>query len=190
MGRIAVVQTTSSKESGKRLSKAFAAVPSPCSGQGPCGREIVDETVEVTNIGAGFEATVSMGRRRAPVQRSALPGVEHRRPRLRDRSPPTGPMRGRRGSFPAKLAKLLLARHRAGAGPITLFPCELTLATGNALRAAALGVLDRWQAQTRRRAAGSRPSASWPNSLARLHRPPEPLKPVCALQPYALWAIE
>ena len=48
-------------------------------------------------------------------------------------------------SFPAKLAKLLLARWRAGARPITLFPCELTPANGEVLRGVVLGVLDRWQ---------------------------------------------
>jgi tagaturonate reductase len=92
-------------------------------------------------------------------------------------------------SFPAKLAKLLLARHRAGANPITLFPCELTPTNGQVLRGVVLDVLDRWQAPTeaRRWVAGE---CLWVNSLVdRIVS--EPLEPLGAVaEPYALWAIE
>jgi tagaturonate reductase len=92
-------------------------------------------------------------------------------------------------SFPAKLAKLLIARHRADAGPLTLLPCELTPSNGLVLRAAVLGVLDRWRvaAATRRFVAED---CIWVNSLVdRIVS--EPLDPVGAVaEPYALWAIE
>jgi tagaturonate reductase len=83
----------------------------------------------------------------------------------------------------------LLARHRAGADPITLFPCELTPANGQALRAAVLGVLDRWQAPAKARR-WIEVECVWVNSLVdRIVS--EPLEPLGAVaEPYALWAIE
>ena len=92
-------------------------------------------------------------------------------------------------SFPAKLAKLLLARHRAGAEPITLFPCELTPGNGQVLRGVVLDMLDRWQAPAdARRWVGE--ECVWVNSLVdRIVS--EPLEPLGAVaEPYALWAIE
>ena len=82
MGRIAVVQTTSSKESRKRLDAFAAGKPYRVQVKGLAGGKIVDESVEVTSVGAGFDASDAMGRGRAPVQCGALRGVEHRRSRL------------------------------------------------------------------------------------------------------------
>ena len=189
MGRVAVVQTTSSKESRKRLEAFAAGKPYLRSGQRPRGRENRRRDRRGDEHWRRLRSHVSMGRRRAPVQRSALRGVEHRRPRLRDRSLRPAGCGAAADDVPAKLAKLLLARHRAGAGPITLFPCELTPANGNALRAAVLGVLDRWEAPTKARR-WIEAECVWVNSLVdRIVS--EPLKPVGAVaEPYALWAIE
>ena len=102
-----------------------------------------------------------------------------------DDRPDAGPPR----SFPAKLAKLLLARFSAGAGPITLFPCELTPGNGRVLRGVVLEMLDRWQAPEKaRRWVGE--ECLWVNSLVdRIVS--EPLEPLGAVaEPYALWAIE
>ena len=92
-------------------------------------------------------------------------------------------------SFPAKLAKLLLARHRAGAKPITLFACELTPDNGKVLRGAVLDVLDRWQSPADARLWVEQ-DCIWVNSLVdRIVS--EPLEPLGAVaEPYALWAIE
>ena len=79
--------------------------------------------------------------------------------------------------------------HRAGAEPITLFPCELTPANGQVLRGVVLDVLDRWQAPAKaRRWVGE--ECVWVNSLVdRIVS--EPLEPLGAVaEPYALWAIE
>src|ERR1700749_2177606 len=57
MGRIAVVQTTSSKESRRRLEAFAAAKPYLVRVKGLAGGKIVDESVEVTSIGAGLDAT-------------------------------------------------------------------------------------------------------------------------------------
>ena len=73
----------------------------------------------------------------------------------------------------------LLARHRAGAKPITLFPCELTPGNGQVLRGVVLDVLDRWQTPaTSRRWIGD--ECVWVNSLVdRIVS--EPLEPLGAV---------
>jgi len=58
MGRIAVVQTTSSKESRKRLAVFAAGQPYRVEVKGLAGGKIIDESVEVTSVGAGFDAAV------------------------------------------------------------------------------------------------------------------------------------
>jgi tagaturonate reductase len=188
MGRIAIVQTTSSRESRKRLDAFAAGKPYRVQVKGLAGGKIVDESVEVTSVGAGIDATTQwdeverlFNAARCAVSNTADRGYETDPADLPDSGPPP--------SFPAKLAKLLLARHRAGAGPITLFPCELTPANGKALRAAVLGVLDRWDVAPKARR-WVEEECLWVNSLVdRIVS--EPLEPVGAVaEPYALWAIE
>jgi tagaturonate reductase len=188
MGRIAVVQTTSSKESRKRLDAFAAGKPYLVKVKGLAAGKIVDESVEVTSVGAGFDAASQWDEverlfndARCAVSNTADRGYETD---PADR-PDTGPPR----SFPAKLAKLLLARHRAGAQPIMLFPCELTPANGRVLRETVLGVLDRWEAPSKARR-WVEDECVWVNSLVdRIVS--EPLEPLGAVaEPYALWAIE
>ena len=142
----------------------------------------------MTSVGAGFDAASQWDE----VERlfnDARCAVSNTADRGYEIDPADRPNAGPPRSFPAKLAKLLLARHRAGAEPITLFPCELTPANGKALRAVVLGVLDRWDvAPEARRWVGD--ECVWVNSLVdRIVS--EPLEPVGAVaEPYALWAIE
>jgi tagaturonate reductase len=188
MGRIAVVQTTSSRESRKRLEAFAAGKPYRVHVKGLAAGKIVDDSIEVTSVGAGIDAATQwdeverlFNAARCAVSNTADRGYETDPADRADAGPPR--------SFPAKLAKLLLARHRAGAEPITLFPCELTPTNGKALRAAVLGVLDRWDvpAKTRR---WVEDECLWVNSLVdRIVS--EPLEPIGAVaEPYALWAIE
>ena len=188
MGRIAVVQTTSSRESRKRLEAFAAGRPYRVQVKGLAAGKIVDDSIEVTSVGAGIDAATQwdeverlFNAARCAVSNTADRGYETDPADRADAGPPR--------SFPAKLAKLLLARHRAGAEPITLFPCELTPTNGKALRAAVLGVLDRWDvpAKTRR---WVEDECLWVNSLVdRIVS--EPLEPIGAVaEPYALWAIE
>ncbi len=188
MGRIAVVQTTSSRESRKRLEAFAAGRPYRVQVKGLAAGKIVDDSIEVTSVGAGIDAATQwdeverlFNAARCAVSNTADRGYEIDPADRADAGPPR--------SFPAKLAKLLLARHRAGAEPITLFPCELTPTNGKALRAAVLGVLDRWDvpAKTRR---WVEDECLWVNSLVdRIVS--EPLEPIGAVaEPYALWAIE
>jgi tagaturonate reductase len=188
MGRIAVVQTTSSKESRRRLDAFAAGKPYRVEVKGLAGGKIVDDSVEVRSVGAGVDAAA----RWDEVERlfnAARCAVSNTADRGYETDPADRPDAGPPRSFPAKLAKLLLARHRAGAEPITLFPCELTPANGKALCAVVLGVLDRWNVPANARR-WVEDECVWVNSLVdRIVS--EPLEPVGAVaEPYALWAIE
>ena len=145
MGRIAVAGTTGSPESRRRIAAFAAGKPYPVLVKGLSDGAVVDEIVEVSSVGAGVDAVTQWDElerlfvaARCAVSNTADRGYETDP----DDRPDAGPPR----SFPAKLAKLLLARHRAGADPITLFPCELTPANGQVLRGVVLDMLDRWQA--------------------------------------------
>ena len=188
MGRIAVVQTTSSRESRKRLDAFAAGEPYRVAVKGLAGGKIVDENIEVSSVGAGVDATTQWDE----VERlfnAARCAVSNTADRGYETDPADRPDAGPPRSFPAKLAKLMLARHRAGAEPITLFPCELTPANGKALRAVVLGVLDRWDVPAKVRR-WVEDDCVWVNSLVdRIVS--EPLQPLGAVaEPYALWAIE
>jgi tagaturonate reductase len=188
MGRMAVAGTTGSPESRRRVAAFAAGKPYRVLVKGLSNGAVVDETVEVKSVGLGVDAATQWDElerlflaARCIVSNTADRGYETDP----DDRPDAGPPR----SFPAKLAKLLLARFSAGAKPITLFPCELTPANGKVLRGVVLDVLDRWQApETARRWIGD--ECLWVNSL--LDRiVSEPLEPLGAVaEPYALWAIE
>jgi tagaturonate reductase len=188
MGRIAVAGTTGSPESRRRIAAFAAGKPYPVLVKGLSHGTVVDEIVEVKSVGAGVHAVTQWDElerlfiaARCAISNTADRGYETD---SNDR-PDAGPPR----SYPAKLAKLLLARHRAGADPITLFPCELTPTNGQVLRGVVLDMLDRWQAPAEaRRWVGE--ECVWVNSLVdRIVS--EPLDPLGAVaEPYALWAIE
>jgi len=188
MGRIVAVQTTQNPESRKRIAAFAEDRPYVVEIKGIAGGVVVDERVEVSSVGGGVDANEQwdeverlFNEARCMVSNTADRGYETDPTDRPDAGPPR--------SFPAKLAKLLLARHRAGAPPITLFPCELTPANGNTLRAAVLKILNGWNVpQPARRWIGD--DCVWVNSLVDriVSQPLEPLGAVA--EPYALWAIE
>ena len=144
--------------------------------------------MEVKSVGLGVDALTQWEEferlfiaARCAVSNTADRGYETDADDRLDAGPPR--------SFPAKLAKLLLARHRATGEPITLFPCELTPANGQVLRGVVLDVLDRWRAPAKARGWVEK-ECVWVNSLVdRIVS--EPLEPLGAVaEPYALWAIE
>jgi tagaturonate reductase len=188
MGRIAVAGTTGSPESRRRIAAFAAAEQYPVLVKGLSEGTVVDEIVEVRSVGAGVDAMTQWGE----LERlfvAARCAISNTADRGYETDPADRPDAGPPRSFPAKLAKLLLARHRAGAGPITLFPCELTPGNGQVLRGVVLDMLDRWQAPaSARRWVGE--ECIWVNSLVdRIVS--EPLEPLGAVaEPYALWAIE
>ena len=187
MGRIAVAGTTGSADSRRRIEAFAAGKPYRVLVKGLAHGAIVDEAVEVRSVGAGVDALTQWDElerlfiaARCAVSNTADRGYETDPDDRPDGAPPK--------SFPAKLAKLLLARCRAGAGPITLFPCELTPANGQVLRGIVLDMLERWDAPEKaRRWVGD--ECLWVNSLVdRIVS--EPLEPLGAVaEPYALWAI-
>jgi tagaturonate reductase len=188
MGRIAVAGTTGSPESRRRVAAFASGKPYRVQVKGLAQGAVVDESVEVRSVGAGVDAATQWRElerlfiaARCAVSNTADRGYETDPGDRLDAEPPK--------SFPAKLAKLLLARHRAGGKPITLFPCELTPANGKVLRSVVLDVLDRWQAPERARR-WVEAECVWVNSLVdRIVS--EPLEPLGAVaEPYALWAIE
>jgi tagaturonate reductase len=188
MGRIAVAGTTGSPESRRRVAAFAAGRPYRVLVKGLSNGVVVDDSVEVKSVGLGVDAATQWDElerlfiaARCAVSNTADRGYETDP----DDRPDAGPPR----SFPAKLAKLLLARFSAGAKPITLFPCELTPTNGQILRGVVLEVLHRWQAPAKaRRWVGE--ECLWINSLVdRIVS--EPLEPLGAVaEPYALWAIE
>ena len=188
MGHIAVAGTTGSPESRRRVAAFATGKPYRVEIKGLAGGAIVDESVEVKSVGRGVDAATQWDElerlfiaARCAVSNTADRGYETDPADRLDDGPPR--------SFPAKLAKLLLARFSAGGVPITLFPCELTPANGKVLRGVVLDVLDRWQAPAKARR-WVEEECVWVNSLVdRIVS--EPLEPLGAVaEPYALWAIE
>jgi tagaturonate reductase len=188
IGRIAAVRTTSGADSRKRLEALASGKPYVVQVRGLANGAVVDERVKVSSIGAALDATDDwteverlFNEARCVISNTADRGYETDPADRLEARPPK--------SFPAKLAKLLIQRHRAGAEPLTLFPCELTPENGKVLRAAVLGEVDRWQtpANVRR---WIDEDCRWVNSLVdRIVS--QPLEPVGAVtEPYALWAIE
>ena len=188
MGRIAVAGTTGSPESRRRVAAFATGQPYRVLVKGLRDGAIVNESVEVESVGLGVDAQTQWGE----LERlfiAAHCAVSNTADRGYETEPSDRPDAGPPRSFPAKLAKLLLARFSAGAGPITLFPCELTPGNGRVLRGVVLEMLDRWQApETARRWVAE--ECVWVNSLVdRIVS--EPLEPLGAVaEPYALWAIE
>jgi tagaturonate reductase len=188
MGPIAVAGTTGSPDSRRRIEAFATGQPYRVLVKGLSNGQIIDEAVEVSSVGAGVDAATQWDElerlfiaARCAVSNTADRGYETDPADRPDGDPPK--------SFPAKLAKLLLARFSAGGEPITLFPCELTPANGQVLRGVVLDVLGRWRApETARRWVGEK--CVWVNSLVdRIVS--EPIDPLGAVaEPYALWAIE
>ena len=188
MGRIVAIQTTQSAESRKRIAAFAEGRPYVVQIKGIVGDAVIDKEVEVSAVGDGIDANENwagverlFNEARCMISNTADRGYETDASDAPDGETPR--------SFPAKLAKLLLARHRADAPSVTLFPCELTPDNGTTLRAVVLKVLDRWNVPApARRWIGE--DCIWVNSLVdRIVS--EPLEPLGAVaEPYALWAIE
>jgi tagaturonate reductase len=188
IGRIVVVQTTSNPDSQRRIAAFAAGRPYVVKIKGSSRGIVVNKQTEVSSVGGGLDANeqwreveTQFVEARCMVSNTADRGYETD---VSDR--PSGPPPR---SFPAKLGRLLLARHRAGADPITLFPCELTPNNGRTLQAAVLSVLDRWDvADSARRFIAE--DCIWANSLVDriVSQALEPLGAIA--EPYALWAIE
>lgn len=193
LGKITVVQTTTSAQSRARIAALRVNGRYPVRIRGLHRQETLDLSVECDSIAEALHAdddwpaiverirhqvevivsnTADNGYALFPEDTASLLGAG------------TAP----RG-FAAKLAVLLHERYRAGGKAITVLPCELVSRNGDVLRDLVLSVARGWQTE---------PAflhylahdCIWVNSLVdRIVS--EAIEPVGAVaEPYALWAIE
>ncbi|KQR81052.1 D-mannonate oxidoreductase [Burkholderia sp. Leaf177] len=193
LGRITVVQTTSSAESRVRIDALRSSSVYPVRIRGKKGDATIDEIVQCNAITEALNAADDWPTLRERIRRDVKVIVSN--------TGDTGYVsfsediaRGFNGTsvprgFPAKLAALLHDRFSAAAEPITLLPCELVSHNGDTLRDAVLSIANQWHADD----AFIRyleHDCVWVNSLVdRIVS--EPIHPVGAIaELYALWAIE
>ncbi|SAL78423.1 mannitol dehydrogenase domain-containing protein [Caballeronia peredens] len=193
LGKITVVQTTSSADSRARIDALRATGRYPVRIRGRRRDETVDAIVECDAITEALHANedwpllIERMKRdvKVIVSNTADAGYalfdEDTADLLDGKRTPRG--------FAAKLAVLLHARFQAGAQPITLLPCELISRNGDTLRDLVRELARGWGADSAFLDYLTK-DCVWVNSLVdRIVS--EPIQPVGAIaEPYALWAIE
>jgi tagaturonate reductase len=187
--RIAVVQTTSSPDSARRLAFFNTGAPYVVRVRGLEGEKLIDEEVSVNSIGCGVDANGNWGEVERLFVEEARWFVSNTGDRGYELADADVSESGAPRSFPAKLAKLLNARFRAGAAQLTIFPCELIEQNGDKLRELVLQVATSWRLGGEF-AHWAGEECLWVNSLVdRIVS--EPLEPAGAVaEPYSLWAVE
>jgi tagaturonate reductase len=194
LGKITVVQTTSSAESHARIDALRASGRYPVRIRGRRRGETIDLSLECDAITQALIAADDWPLLRERVRHDVKVIVsntgdtgyaffdEDTASNLLTHAPaPRG--------FIAKLVVLLHERFETGAAPLTLLPCELVSRNGDTLRDLVIDLAQRWHT-------GDafvdylRHNCVWVNSLVdRIVS--EPIHPVGAIaEPYALWAIE
>lgn len=180
-GPIAVVQTTGSAESWRRIEGFRTMRPYPVLIRGRLDGKVVERRVEVGSVGAAWHAEEDWAfilEQFVTETRLVVCNTGDTGWRLDPRDAVTP------HSFPARLSALLRARFEAGATPLVMLPCELLSANGTRLRELMLSLAPEpaFRAWLH--------DCVWANSLVdRIVS--EALKPVGAIaEPYALWAIE
>ncbi len=189
IGAIAAVQTTGSPEAQARVQALRRGDGYPVYLKGLVDGRPSERLVQVTSVVRALDAAgewdavedLAVGMVQAIVSNTADRGYElDQADRLEHRIP---------RSFPAKLVKLLHARWRHRAAPVTLFPCELISRNGDVLRDVVSGLAAEWGLEPGFRA-WLVEDCVWACSLVdRIVS--EALDPIGAVaEPYALWAIE
>lgn len=193
LGKITVVQTTSSADSRARTDALKANKRYPVRIRGRRRDETIDMTVECDSITEALHANEDWPLLLQRIQRDVNVIVSNTADAGyalfdEDTADLLDGQRTPRG-FAAKLAVLLHARFRAGAAPITLLPCELISRNGDTLRDLVCGIARKWNADDAFIGYLTN-DCVWVNSLVdRIVS--EPIQPVGAIaEPYALWAIE
>lgn len=193
LGRIAVVQTTGSAASARRVEAFNAPGGYPVRIRGLADGEAVEREHRVTAI----EAALRADRDWAAIVELAATSVrvivsntgdrgyelsEHDEPASLDAA--TAPR-----SFPAKLLVLLHRRYLRGAAPVTLYPCELVANNGTVLRDVVRKLARDWGLD-KGFVAYLGNGCVWVNSLVdRIVS--EAIEPAGAVaEPYAIWVIE
>ena len=179
-GPVAVVQTTNSADSRRRIEGFRAMRPYPVLIRGMADGAVIDRRVAVGSVAEAFHATddgPEVERRFVADTRFVVCNTGDSGWRVDGAT-----------SFPALLLRLLHARFVAGAEPLVLLPCELISGNGAALRALIVE-LARAHDHEAEFADWLEHRCVWANSLVdRIVS--EALEPVGAVaEPYALWAI-
>ena len=187
--KIAVVQTTSSPDSARRLAFFNTGAPYVVRVRGLEGDTLIDEEISVNSIGRGVDANTNWGEVERLFVEDARWIVSNTGDRGYELDESDFSASGAPRAFPAKLTKLLHARFRAGAAPLTIFPCELIERNGDRLRDLVLQVAKKWRLGEDFEQWLSE-GCLFVNSLVdRIVS--EPLAPAGAVaEPYALWAVE
>ncbi|GJH22399.1 mannitol dehydrogenase family protein [Caballeronia novacaledonica] len=193
LGKITVVQTTSSADSRARVEALRAAGRYPVRIRGRRSDETIDTTVECDSITEALHANDDWPLLIERVKHDVKVIVSNTADAGyalfdEDTADLLDGQRTPRG-FAAKLAVLLHARYQAGAAAITLLPCELVSRNGDTLRDLVIGIARGWNADEAFIGYLTK-DCVWVNSLVdRIVS--EPIQPVGAIaEPYALWAIE
>jgi tagaturonate reductase len=193
IGSVTVVQTTDSPESARRVAAFTEAGGYPVIVRGRQSGAVINAEQRITSVTQALQAKRDWPSIRAGVASQVKVILSNTGDRgyqlsaddhvglLESDTPPV--------SFPAKLLVLLYARFKAGAEPLTLYPCELVVNNGDVLQALVVTMARDWEL----------PEAFidylntqciWVNSLVdRIVS--EAIEPIGAVaEPYALWAIE
>ena len=195
LGRITVVQTTSSADSAQRVQALASGLGYPVRIQGAENGRTVDEECWSTSIARALHADPDWALIRQAIRHDVqvvisntgdngyvLDAADTASCLAADAPTPR--------SFPAKLLVLLHDRWQANPdAPLSLFPCELVSRNGDVLRDLIIQLAAEWGID-----AGFahylRGTCRWANSLVdRIVS--QPIQPVGAIaEPYAIWAIE
>ncbi|MCF3641273.1 mannitol dehydrogenase family protein [Rhizobium sp. TRM95111] len=186
---VTVVQTSGDTGRSRRLQALAAPEGYPVRIRGLLDGRTVDETKRVTSVKRCLSTATdwpdvvrAFEEAELAISNTGDAGYQERPEDTQEEFDPAM-------SFPAKLYRLLAARHAAGSGPLVVMPMELVVDNGKVLKAAVL-------AQARRSGASRalvsylEGDVTWACSLVdRIVS--EPIEPAGAVaEPYALWAIE
>jgi tagaturonate reductase len=188
-GKIAVVQTTASPDSRRRLAFFSEGRSYQVHVRGLAAGATIDEWIEVASIGGAADANLEWDAVETLFVNEARWIISNTGDRGYDLDSADRPQGAIPRSFPAKLTKLLLARFRARRAPLILLPCELIVGNGDRLKAIVLDIAQDWGLEDSFRQWAAQ-DCLWVNSLVdRIVS--EPLEPAGAVaEPYALWAVE
>jgi tagaturonate reductase len=188
VGPITVVQTSGAAERAGRLA-AFDGRPIPIVVRGLENGQPVERTEHTRSIARGLSAESDWAEVERIFVDEATTAISNTGDAGYAMPADETIGDGRAISFPGKLTRLLAARFRKSAAPITLFPCELVPSNGAVLRGLCDGIAARSGLPTEFRT-WLRETCVFTNSLVdRIVS--GSLEPAGAIaEPYALWAIE
>ncbi|HTT12175.1 MAG TPA: mannitol dehydrogenase family protein [Burkholderiaceae bacterium] len=195
LGRIAVVQTTDSAESTRRLAALADGSGYRVEIRGLRAGRPVEEVVHVGSVGAAWNAARDWHLLLEAIASEVRVIVSNTADRGFELSEADGPEALTRyttppASFPAKLVVLLHHRWSVHpAAPLTIYPCELVPRNGDTLREIVVALASTWRLPDAF-LGYLRRQCTWANSLVdRIVS--SALHPIGAIaEPYALWAIE